>query len=108
MHHLASVWEEFRDRFRAPPTRVEPTEQEQAEDEARRRSEISDCRVFIGCDAYSRYRKSIESEMKSLSPDPRLGIEAAACMAFKREGLQRALDLLDHILRLAQEKLADD
>jgi len=40
---------------------------------------------------------ALESEIRSLRPDPRLGVEAAACAMFRQDGLRTALEVIERM-----------
>jgi hypothetical protein len=102
-----SVIRDFAHLFRAPVVPAE-SQPDQAEDRERRRAEIADTRVFIQTDAYKSYRERLKLRIEESRTDPRHGTEAVALMTMKREGLQEAVQLLDLLVRLAEEKLNDN
>ena len=68
---------------------------------------VRDMRVFIGTLAYREYRTWLDHEIDTMSPDPSMGSDVAACYTFKREGLIASRRRLDAMIRLAEEKLSD-
>lgn len=103
-----SVFEKYKGFF-SPQERTASEEPGTEDDEIVARAEkIRDMRVFISTKAYSDFRATIEREILKNEPDPMMGSDVVACCTFKQQGLRQGLRELDHMVRLAEEKLADE
>jgi len=100
-----SVFEKFRDRFRPG---YELREEEEAGEIARlvevNRESVADMRVFIGTAAYGDFRSRLEGAIRANRPNVSEGQDVTLCKTYKNDGLQTAIDILDEMVRLAEEK----
>ena len=110
MGQLGNVFKEYSPFWRpreavAPPG---PTQDEILEAQQQRASLVMDARVAVGTMFFKEYRDRLEREVKSLSPNPALGSDVAACVTFQRSGLEQARAILEHMIRLAEEKIGNE
>ena len=104
---MASVFESFRHRFTAPRVIV-PAQEPEEDLVEKRRAFVEDMRLFVGTEAYKRFRESIEADIQRNEPEPTEGSDVGACKVFKQSGLRQALNTLDHMVKIAEETLPDE
>lgn len=102
-----TLYEDFRALFTHPKTVEERVEDDAAQAAEERRAEIADLRVFASTVAYRSLRAWLDREIRDNAPKPEYGTDVAACVMFKREGMMAVRDRLDHMVRLAEERLSD-
>ena len=105
-----AVRERFGHLFRPKPPIATPgpTEDEIAQEREHQAQKTQDMRVFVSTMAYKEFRENVENAIESITPDPREGIEAAACSTFKQEGLREALRIVDRMVQMAEERVSDE
>lgn len=103
-----SVFERYRDRFRqAFELREEEDASELARLDEQRRASVEDMRVFIGTAAYEEFRERLEAAIRANRPNVAEGQDITLCKTYKNDGLQTAIDILDEMVRLTEEKVSN-
>lgn len=69
---------------------------------------VRDARAASETMFFQNYKQQLQAAIDKHSPDPLLGSDVGACVTFKREGLMEAQRILSNMIRLAEEKLADE
>lgn len=69
---------------------------------------IRDARTATSTEFFKEYRRRLDSQIDSLSPDPMQGSDVAICMTFKREGLMLARNVLNLMVKLAEERIPNE
>ncbi len=109
----SNVIERFRHLFGQDPSAMVSGDFPSKGDEAKALEEqriaaIRDARTAVGTEFYKEFRRRLRHEIKVSAPDPMMGSDVAMCMTFKREGLMRSEEILDLLVRLAEEKIPNE
>ena len=106
---MGRVYEEFKDLWRRPVVvAAEKAASDEQEAVEARSASIRDMRAFVCLPPYKEFRERIEREIAMQEPNPDHGSDVGACRTFMQSGLRRALRVLDDMVRLAEEKIADE
>ena len=88
-----------------PPARLERSVPSEEEVEESRQAVVRDMRTFVGTDAYKELRRRLNQMLVDATPQPGMGMEAAAGCAFRQAGVLDVVNVIDTMVRQAEEKI---